>query len=325
MPASAARSSSRRLASTSARRLSRPPRRARLRPSGRSSVGGLEARVVRVALDVPRVVPGAEEPGVLAREGVALEGELGGQDDGRRQVGRGGAGVGEDGPEVAASRWTGWPARWRSPAPGEPGEHGVAARLVLALAVGHRADQRVPVRASAASRGRCSRDADARRPRGDRARTRRGPPRGRPASGPRCRCGSGPPGRTPGSPPSAAPRHGCPARPAPDVVQAQAEEPEPPRPEHLPARQAPAVSMYPCRNHRWPTCPGPADVTATRLASRRCVPVMITRCPSNVPHEPSTKRNPRLIEAGKLENPLVLANNRGTSHPSTVRRQEVFE
>ena len=29
----------------------------------------------------------------------------------------------------------------------------------------------------------------------------------------------------------------------------------------------------------------------------------------------STKRNPRLIEAGKLENPLVLANNRGTSPP----------
>jgi hypothetical protein len=39
----------------------------------------------------------------------------------------------------------------------------------------------------------------------------------------------------------------------------------------------------------------------------------------------STKCNPRLIEVRKLENPLVLANNRGTSQPSPVRRQEAFE
>ena len=42
-------------------------------------------------------------------------------------------------------------------------------------------------------------------------------------------------------------------------------------------------------------------------------------------HESSTKRNPRLIEGGKLENPLVPANNRGGSRPSAVRPQEVFE
>jgi hypothetical protein len=41
--------------------------------------------------------------------------------------------------------------------------------------------------------------------------------------------------------------------------------------------------------------------------------------------EPSTKRNLRLKESGKLENLLVLANNRGTSQPSLIRRQEVFE
>jgi hypothetical protein len=32
-----------------------------------------------------------------------------------------------------------------------------------------------------------------------------------------------------------------------------------------------------------------------------------------------------LIEAEKLENPLDLADNRGTSQPSPIRTQEVFE
>ena len=45
----------------------------------------------------------------------------------------------------------------------------------------------------------------------------------------------------------------------------------------------------------------------------------------NIRIESSTKRNPRLIDAEKLENPLVFANNRGTSHAPTVRHQEVFE
>ena len=39
----------------------------------------------------------------------------------------------------------------------------------------------------------------------------------------------------------------------------------------------------------------------------------------------SFKRNPRLIEVGKLENPLVLANNRGTSPPQPFAPQEAFE
>src|SRR5689334_6843442 len=75
------------------------------------------------------------------------------------------------------------------------------------------------------------------------------------------------------------------------------------------------------------------DVPGGRLFSRDSVSITRRRGRAQRAQEfeglggdlPSTKRNPTLIGVGKLENPLVLANNRGTSPPRPPARQEAFE